>query len=764
MHAPSLLAAAAALLTAVGGDAGPELRTARPAPPSGAPAAAADTSPEDLRVGLALSGGGARGLAHLGVLRVLEDAGVRVDAVAGTSMGAVVGGLYAAGHRAAGLDSLARSVDWTRLFGEQERPAASLYGLPAPAERHQLALPVRRWRPTLPSGLIAGQGVTQLLSRRTWRVHDRRSFLDLPIPFMAVATDVETGEPVRLTSGSLPVAIRASMAIPSIFTPVEIGNRALIDGGVSRSLPATEVRSMGVDRVVCSDVTEPPQPADSLNSFLDVLKQTMSYRTDADVRSQREHCDVLIRPDLSGMDGLDFTRPERRIERGERAARGREAALRRLAARQVADAPRPPPPAPEDSVMIAGVEVPDLPPDRAAYLTRLLDLPTSRPTTVARVDRAVERLYSVGVLARVSYLLDGSARPDGSDGSGARRASRDGEGPPTRTLVMQTEPRGRDELRVGVRATSHENAAVLLSTRFHHTTGFGSITEADVRLGDELLFELRHRMRPLGGTGLVLSGRTGYRRTPAELTPPGGTGPRQDLHFEQWNADLFAGPLLAADGIGGVEAGVEWYEEDPEPGESWEPAGGWLGRAGGLLRWDSRERTAFPRSGVRLRARADRLVSLSEDGPSFSQLYGEASARVPLGARWSLWAEAALGATGGDPPPLNRQFFLGGALESYVFPRHRITLPGLRVRELRGSQFQKAGAGLQVEIVEDVFLQGAWAAGQVQEEWRWAPSAWEHGGRITAGSRTPLGIVKLTLAEATTPGGPRLELDLGGRF
>ena len=752
MNAPCLLAAAVVVLTAPGGDAGRAASTT--APPAAPDAAAADTSDRELRIGLALSGGAARGLAHAGVLRALEEAGVRVDAVAGTSIGAVVGGLYAAGHRAAGLDSIARSVDWNRLFGEDRRPVAALSGLPAPAERHQLALPLRQWKPRLPSGLISGQRVTQLVARLTWRVHDRDSFRDLPVPFTALATDVETGEPVPIASGSLPLAVRASMAIPSIFTPVELRGRTLIDGGVSRNLPAAEVRSMGVDRVICSDVTEPPQPADSLHSFLDVLRQTMSYRTVEDVRRQRPHCDVLIRPQVRDMSGFDFGAVEEWIRRGRRAARQHRGALRRLAGRQTGASPSPRPPMPADSVVLTGISVPDLSAGRAAYLVRLLGLPTSRPTTVDRVDRAVERLHSVGLLARVSYVL---AAPADTATSGRG-------GPPRRRLEIQTEERGRDELRVGVRVTSHENAAVLLSSQLHHTTGFGSVTGADVRLGDQLMFELRHRMRPYGSAGLLLGARTGYRRTPVELAPPDGAGPWLESATETLEGDLFAGLMLGSRGVIGGEAGVEWYEEDPEAGSPRPPAGGWLARGGGVARWDSRDRTVFPRSGARLEVRADRLQPVSGTGPSFSQLYGDATARIPVSRRWTVWAEATVGATGGDRPPLHRQFFLGGTLESFVDPRRRITFPGLRVRELRGTHLQKAGLGLQVEVAEDVFLQGAWAGGEARDGWRWRPSEWEHGARLTAGARTPFGVLRVSVAEATPEGGPRLALDLGGRF
>ncbi|HVH11145.1 MAG TPA: patatin-like phospholipase family protein, partial [Gemmatimonadales bacterium] len=249
-------------------------------------------------VGLALSGGAARALAHIGVLKVLEQAGVPVDMVAGTSMGSVIGGLYAVGYGAARLETIVTGQDWSRVLSDPVDRRDLPVARKETEDRYLLTLPIYHGAVHLPRGVVPGERAWELLTRLTWNAHAVGDFRRLPVPFVAVATDLETGEAVVLDHGFLPDAIRASMAIPSVFTPVELDGRVLVDGGVVRNLPAEDVRALGADVVVCSDVTDPLAPRDSIESLLDVLAQSVAFRTwDSEARERRA-CDVLIAPDV----------------------------------------------------------------------------------------------------------------------------------------------------------------------------------------------------------------------------------------------------------------------------------------------------------------------------------------------------------------------------------------------------------------------------------------------------------------------------------
>src|SRR5437868_12108829 len=209
------------------------------------------------KIGIALSGGAARGLAHIGVLKVLERAGIPVDVITGTSMGSVVGGLYAVGYSAAQLDTIVRAQDWFRLLSDPVDRRDLPIGRKVAADRLLLALPIYQGGVHLPRGVVPGQRIWELLTRLTWSAHGVRDFRALPIPFAAVATDLETSRAVVLDHGFLPDAIRASMALPSVFSPVDLGATAVIDGGVVRNLPAQDARALGADVLICSDVTDP---------------------------------------------------------------------------------------------------------------------------------------------------------------------------------------------------------------------------------------------------------------------------------------------------------------------------------------------------------------------------------------------------------------------------------------------------------------------------------------------------------------------------
>ena len=291
--------------------------------------AAADSAP---RVGLVLSGGGARGAAHIGVLKVLEEQRIPVHAIAGTSMGAVVGGLYASGLSAAEIATLIDSEEWRAGFTE-----------PAPRDRLsfrrksedqnflvKFPLGIKSGSFRLPKALVSGQRVSQVLRRVTFPVARLDAFDQLPIPFRAVATDLETGDPVVLSGGDLVDAMRASLAAPGVFAPVEIDGRLLVDGGLANNLPVDVAQAMGVDVLIVVDVGFPLRKRDTLDSVTTISNQMLSIliRRGSDMqRARLGASDILISPDLGEASSFDFAIIPQATDLGESAAR---AALSRL--------------------------------------------------------------------------------------------------------------------------------------------------------------------------------------------------------------------------------------------------------------------------------------------------------------------------------------------------------------------------------------------------------------------------------------------------
>ncbi len=213
-------------------------------------------SQEPPKVGLVLSGGGAKGLAHIGALKVIEEAGVEIDFVGGTSMGAIVGGLYAAGYSATELDSIFRNTNLSELIQDNVPRSAKTFYEKEDSERYALTLPFNNFKVSFPQAISGGQNIYNEFVRLLYHVKDLRDFNELPIPFLCIATNIETGKPVLLDHGYLPEAIIASGTLPSLFEPTEVNGQILIDGGVVNNYPVDEVRAKGADIIIGVDVQD----------------------------------------------------------------------------------------------------------------------------------------------------------------------------------------------------------------------------------------------------------------------------------------------------------------------------------------------------------------------------------------------------------------------------------------------------------------------------------------------------------------------------
>ena len=271
------------------------------------------------KLGLVLSGGGAKGLAHIGILRAMEKAGLVPDYITGTSMGSIVGGLYSIGYSADEIEHMATTVDWDAILSNKIPLNEITFEEKAYYGRYIGELPVEGIKVGLPRGLIEGQQLSELLSRLTRPAHDIEDFNELPIPFHCIGADIATGEAIVLNKGSLPEAIRASMAIPTVFTPVEIEGRLLVDGGLVRNFPVEEVREMGADIVIGVFVSSDLNTKEELNNFLAVLTQSAFMTSAIDSRRQKKMVDIYIEPNLEGYSTGSFNQWEGIITQGDSA-------------------------------------------------------------------------------------------------------------------------------------------------------------------------------------------------------------------------------------------------------------------------------------------------------------------------------------------------------------------------------------------------------------------------------------------------------------
>ena len=276
-----------------------------------------ETEKKDVRVGLVLSGGGAKGLAHIGVLKVIDSIGVRVDYIAGTSMGAIIGALYASGYSGKQIDSVFKRVDFDDILNDNLPRYAKTFYERDNAERYAFTLPFNNFKVKLPSALSKGQNTYGLLSRMTLHVNSVEDFSKLPIPFFCIATNVETGKAVVLDKGNLAQAVMASGAFPSLFQPVLINDQVLIDGGVINNYPIDELKAKNLDLIIGVDVQDTLNTRENLTSAPDVLLQINNFRTIADMNLKSKKTDIYIKPDISNFSVVSFGEINKIVRAGE---------------------------------------------------------------------------------------------------------------------------------------------------------------------------------------------------------------------------------------------------------------------------------------------------------------------------------------------------------------------------------------------------------------------------------------------------------------
>ncbi|MCJ8168807.1 patatin-like phospholipase family protein [Atopomonas sediminilitoris] len=369
------------------------------------------------RVGLVLSGGAARGLAHIGVLKALEEQGVRIHAIAGTSMGAVVGGLYAAGYSADELETLAIELNWGEVLSDQP-PRRSV-----PYRRKQddrdflskLRFPFRADGTLgLPLGVIQGQNLDLVLQSLLLHIPNNQSFDRLPIPFRAVATNIASGDMVVFDHGNLAIAIRASMSIPAAFSPLQLNGQLLVDGGMVNNVPIDVARAMDVDQVIAVDIGTPLASAAELDTVLDVMNQSITLMTRKNAQAQiatlHSERDLLLVPELNGMASVDFSQARFAMRAGYLAA---QAASHTLASRFAHGEALPVITRNERRPRIDSIRIENNSAISDQVIRQHLRQPLGEPLNLAHLQSDLATLYGLEYFDRLQYRVDNT--PQGNE-------------------------------------------------------------------------------------------------------------------------------------------------------------------------------------------------------------------------------------------------------------------------------------------------------------------------------------------------------------
>jgi NTE family protein len=274
------------------------------------------------KIAVVLSGGGAKGFAHIGVLKILEQEGIPIDIIVGTSMGGLVGGIYSIGYEAAAIENLVKSFDWNMTLNDDVPRLLRSRNEQQLKQRYFLSLPISEKKITLPQGLMKGQNVLNLFCGLAGELGAEADFSTFPISFACIATDLETGEEVVLNRGFLPTAMYSSMAIPFAFKPSDREGRLLVDGGIVNNFPTDVAKQMGADIIIGVDIRSDYNKRGDLKSMSNILGQLIGFFDQDKYIANKNLCDIIIRPDITGYSVSSFNSAavDTLILRGEKAA------------------------------------------------------------------------------------------------------------------------------------------------------------------------------------------------------------------------------------------------------------------------------------------------------------------------------------------------------------------------------------------------------------------------------------------------------------
>ncbi len=694
------------------------------------------------KVGLVLSGGGAAGLAEIGVIKVLEEAGIPIDYVAGTSMGSIVGGMFAMGYTAAEMEKMVKEMDWESLLADQIPRTDMTVEYKEQLEKYFYDFPISGRKLQLPTGLVEGTNITNMLAGLTWPAYGIRLFSQLPRPFLCIGADVVTGQEVVLTGGRLHDALRASMAIPTVFTPIEINGSLLIDGGFINNFPADHLQAMGAEIIIGVDVQRELYKKNDLRSMLAILKQISTLvREDINARN-RLLCDVLIRPRTPGASTLTFGMADSIIRTGERTARAQWDLLTRLAERlrsypdknEVKVIPLPK----IDSVFVREMAFTGLDKVSPEFVQANMNLPFPAWLTEKDIYRAMQRAYGTNEFSSITYQLD--AVTDGV------------------RLTIRAAEKDQNIVHVGLHFDNLFNASLLARADFRNLLKPGDQLAIDLNLGEnphylaswDFLYRKGRQFGVVGEFGRLKAYEyKDNRKISSQIYRDGSVG---FVMKSTWRNTYAA--------TAGIEGEFAWIS--PNIGD-WQ-IGSYTHRMANVfvkLTKDNFNHIPYPTRGDKAEITLKEVNSFG-GGKVTPTLVADVRYRAAfeIAPRWSLQPSFIAAFAFGDSIPYPYRSYIGG-LGYY----HQSVIPfaGMDYMERASNHAVILRTDLQYRVKNNQYLTLKLNAGKSFNRFDQFTDASANlaGMGLTYGYASPVGPVEVTLMGSTTSKRPMLFINLG---
>lgn len=690
---------------------------------------------DDLKVGVVLSGGGAKGIAHIGVLKVLEEAGIHIDYIAGTSMGSAVGALYAIGYTSDELREIALTTDWDNLFSDTpSRRYLSMFEKDE-EQRFIASFPISDRGINLPRGLVPGQNIFTWMNRYIWPKLAVRNFDDLPIPFATVATDIETGEAVIFRSGFLPDAIRASISFPSLLTPYQIGDKTMVDGGLIRNLPVQEVLDMGADYVIAVDVSGSLRSAEDLSSITSILNQTVSFRMRELVDEQLKMADLLIDiRELSGFSVTDFDDLQLYMNIGEEHARKHLGHLKKIGEKQNR---RIQPPIDRKrlgtEIHIGNVSVHGSQNITAEFIINDLEIQAGMTVTREQIEASINRLYSSKLFNLLTYELE-NWRQDEQTGE------------PQYHLKIRVVENMDDSFSVGVRYENETQASIFLNSSFRNLAMGGTNLRLGLRLGNDASFQADYLLFAGIGSRMALNLQAGFFREGINYYEE--TDRISSVTNNLTRLDMTYGTFMHHTYLFGVGFRRDFNTKTRKINPEQIPFSGADHNAVyGTFLLDTFNRRSYTNRGHRLLLEATFSDDFTLSNVRFSQQKFFWQGWYPLHDNLSLQNTIFLGRSFGDELPWPYWFSPNRQIKHLGFVR----FGGFHRYQLSGRNIHMASAGLQFEAARHRFIRFDAYTGNTFETWNFNPLENDYytGYSLSIGTLTVLGPIEAIFSTST---------------
>lgn len=678
------------------------------------------------KTGLVLSGGGAKGFAHIGILKEIDKRNIKIDYIAGTSMGCIIGALYALGYSAKDLERICMDQDWADTFNDKPiRKYVPMYEKDE-SERYVGSFSISKGKSFLPTGIISGQKIYMRLAELTWNYQDVSDFNKLPIPVWCVATDLENGDAVMLNRGSIAEAMRASMSIPSIFDPVNIDGRVLVDGGIVNNLPVSVVKKMGADTVIASDVSGGLYKKEELGSFFDVIEQVVMLNNYKNREQERKQANILFKIDTSGYSLASFDDVNELISRGEKSTQPYLKELDKLPKNEKVQK--------EDTLKnkdfrITSIKVEGLKKVSLNFVLNHLKIETPSIINKEDMETAIQRLYGTQFFETVHYYIKDIGKDDNE-------------------LIVKIKERSTSLLRFGFNYSKYTKASLLINTTFKNTLGKDSKISLDFKLSENPGFRAQYYSYSQKKPGLGL--KTELLFNSFNITTFQNGIAEALYRFHYYALDLSLETSFSNYILWGAGVDKEFTTRDPSVQRSTKPKeyDEFL-TFKSYLQIDTLDSATYPKRGLRLNG-TFKLVTdaLSlQDGIShktFEQISFNSKFAIPVTNRLSLITDASIGSNIGQDIPYEYLFYYGGFRSS---DRWFLPFVGLDYMTASGENALVIGESMQIEFIKNFYFIFTANIGKLSDEFKDVFNSKNHlfGLGATLGWDSLIGPIELSI-------------------